>query len=60
MPFLISPSKTTKPANDTNQTLHLMSDERHHICRTFKAIMRFYSFSVPKHDLPLHHGISDA
>ena len=30
-PFLISPSKPTKPANDTNQMLHPMSDEHRHI-----------------------------
>ena len=30
-----------------------MSDSRRHGRRAFKAIMRSYSFNIPKYDLPL-------
>jgi len=46
-------NETLFHVNDANKTLPLMSDARRHGRRAFKAIMRSYSFNIPKYDLPL-------
>ena len=46
-------NETLFHVNDVNKTLPLMGDARRHGRRAFKAIMRSYTFNIPKYDLPL-------